>query len=270
MNTAGEPGITVTINFHREGEFAVPALASLSDLVNAARRAGLAVETHAILDRCDEPTRHILATRGQWLDAVEEVSFGDLGLSRNAGTRLAHGRFLAFLDGDDLWGEQWLPTAFEAATNPTAPRDAIWHPQHLYVFSKSDFDRASSGSTPQTGIETFHSVMCDSDKPGFNLASLMFDNLWSANAFARREIYLRFPYRAVDWQRGTGIEDWSWNFATLDAGIPHRVVPGAVHLIRKAGSHSLGQTTARQLLPHLPSSVVWSEWPRRAPVRGSG
>jgi hypothetical protein len=128
MNTAGEPDITVTVNFHREGEFAVPALASLSDLVNAARRAGLAVETQAILDRSNELTRHILATRGQWLDAVEDVSFGDLGLSRNAGTRLSHGRFLAFLDGDDLWGEQWLRAAFAAATNPTAPQEAVWHP----------------------------------------------------------------------------------------------------------------------------------------------
>jgi hypothetical protein len=254
-----EPDITVTVNFHREGAFALPALASLGDLVKVGRARGLAIETQAILDRPDELTRHIVDVRGRWLDAVQEVSFGDLGLSRNAGTRLAHGGFLAFLDGDDLWGEQWLRAAFEAATDPTASRDIIWHPEHLYVFSESDFDRASPTTMPKAGVESFHSLMCSSDKPGFNLALLIFDNLWSANAFASRELHVRFPYRAVDWSRGLGIEDWSWNFETLEAGIPHRIVPEAVHLIRKTGNQSLGQITARQLLPHLPASLVWGE-----------
>jgi hypothetical protein len=249
-----EPDITVTVNFHREGDFAVSALASLSDLVNVARGAGLAVETQAILDRSDEPTRHIVDVRGRWIDNVEEVSYGDLGLSRNAGTRLAHGRFLSFLDGDDLWGEQWLRAAFQAAVMPTGPGDVIWHPEHLYVFSDAQFDR-----TPDAGAR----LMKSSDTPRFNPVSLVFGNLWSANAFARRALHVRFPYCAVDRDRGIGIEDWSWNLETLGAGIHHRVVPGAVHLIRKKESVSLDQqNAANHLLPHLPASLAWGmKWP---------
>jgi hypothetical protein len=130
----------------------------------------------------------------------------------------------------------------------------IWHPEHLYVFSERDFDR-----TPETAPQSFHSLMHSSDTPEFDPWLLALHNLWSANAFAAREIHLRFPYRAVDRDRGFGIEDWSWNLQTLWAGIHHRVVSGTVHMIRKRGSESLDQQNrASGLLPHLPPSLVWS------------
>jgi hypothetical protein len=252
------PDISVTVIFHREGALALPALASLSDLVGVARAAGITVETQAILDCPDELTRHIVAERGAWLDTVEEVSFGDCGLSRNAGTRLAHGRFLAFFDGDDLWGEQWLHAAFEAATAPAAAPEAIWHPHTIYLFSESDFDRHSLNSNPRADVRSYHMLQQPSDTPGFNQASLVLNNMWTANVFTTRELHLRYPYSAVDRRRGFGVDDWSWNFATLWSGIPHHVVRGTVHLIRIKETGSLGRmNVAEGLLPNLPSSFVW-------------
>jgi hypothetical protein len=254
----GESDITATVIFHREGAFAVAALASFGDLVAVARAAGLVVETQAVLDRPDDATRHIVELHGRWIDTVKEVSFGDLGLSRNAGAGFARGRYLSFLDGDDLWGDQWFRAAFAAASAPAAPPIAIWHPEHLYVFSTADFD-----SKPHEGYRAFRSLMRSSDTPGFNPATLLFHNFWSANAFATRELHLRFPYRAVDREHGFGIEDWTWNLETLGAGIGHRVVPGTVHLIRKRGSRSLDQQNqAEGLLPRLPPSFVRGlRWP---------
>ena len=39
------------------------------------------------------------------------------------------------------------------------------------------------------------------DSPGFEPRDLLFENLWSANCFAARELHLRFPYRRDEWAR---------------------------------------------------------------------
>ncbi len=251
------PDITVTVIMHREGALALPALSSMRDLVERAGNAGLNVQTQAVLDRPDDLTRHMVAARGGWLDAVQEVSVGDLGLARNAGVASARGKFLAFLDGDDLWGEDWLACAHRMATEAGAPTEAIWHPQALYYFVESDFRPYSVGTIPHGPAQSGHMFHNSSNALGFNRDILFLENTWSANVLTLRDIHLRFPYSPVDRIRGFGIEDWSWNMETLWAGIPHLVVPETVHLIRVKETGSLGrQNSAEGLLPYLPHGAV--------------
>jgi hypothetical protein len=251
--------LTVTIIFHREGAFALPALSSMAELVSSAREAGMRVEARAVLDNANDLTRRLVASRGAWLDEIEEVSFGDLGLSRNKGAQSANGEYLAFLDGDDLWGTDWLRLAYAAATAPDAPTNAIWHPESLFFFSWNDFDRHSVSHLPRydtQSIHFFHDPGLDSD---LVLNTLFLENIWSANAFARRSLYLRHPYKAADKNTGFGIEDLSWNIETLWANIPHRVVSDTVHLIRVKESGSLNQQNVSEgLLPYLPDHA----WPK--------
>jgi len=255
------PDITATIVFHTEGEFAIPALESLRDVVDAAKSAGLLVQTQAILDRPDTPTRDIVASRRGFFDVMQEVSFGNAAMSRNAGAVLARGRFLAFFDGDDLWGEQWLRKAHAAATDPSAPTLAVWHPEVVYCFSKNDETRKSVTSVPRTGAQSFHLIHEASDALEFNRASLAMNYVWTANVFTPADVYRRHPYRPGNEADGFGIEDWSWHIETTWDGIPHRVVDGTVHIIRiKDPALSLGHHNVRQaMLPILPASFGWAD-----------
>lgn len=254
--------ITATIVFHAEGALVRPALASLRDMVDVARGAGLSVEARAILDRPDGPTRHQVALKGGWLDGVSEVALGDLGLTRNAAAEAAQGRYLAFLDGDDLWGAEWLRLAHAAATAPGAPEEAIWHPEQLFFFSEGDFDRTANGPVPHPDVQASFKEQEASTAPGFDRDLLFLSNVWTANVVAARGLHLRHPYTAADRRRGFGIEDWTWNIRTLWSGIPHLIVPRTVHLIRLKDSGSLNlRNLAQGLLPSLPDDVR----PRFAP-----
>ncbi len=237
----------------------MPALKSLQRLVGVTRSHGLTVDALAIMDRPDDVTATLVREFGSYLE-VREVDNGDLGRSRNDATDRMPGEYLAFLDGDDLWGERWLVEAYRMALAETG-QDAIYHPEMLYYFDERDFDCPSAGQSPSPACRSFLFRHVSSDEPGFNRAALLLNNLWSANAFARREVFETCRYHAVDRERGFGVEDWAWNVSTLASGVVHRVVPDTVHMIRIKPEGSLGQRNVREgLTLPLPAGFCMADW----------
>lgn len=226
--------ISVVVNGHREGGLASATLRSVDAAVADARDKNLRVEVILVLDRGDAITSEVFH---HYADARRDVRIliadvGDLGLARNAGVRAANGRFVAFVDGDDLWGRNWLSAAKHAAEADA--RRIVWHPELSVIF----------------GAEEHVFVHVDMEDPEFDLSALVYTNCWTALCFCDRDIVLEYPYLATRMGAQLGYEDWSWHIVTVGAGVLHKVVPSTSHLIRRKRTSLLQKTNSANCVPH--------------------
>lgn len=230
--------ITVIINAHREGLIVGSTLRSVDLAVSTAQSEGVKVDVIIVHDNGDSLTKSIV---NQWAAtkdyaAVHPVEVGDLGLARNHGVSLSRGKWIAFLDADDLWSKNWLTEAFKAAE--AEHRLSVWHPEVNLYF----------GARPHVYTHV------DMDSPEFDVAFLADTNAWTALCFASRTLLNNTPYFPTAHQKQIGYEDWSWNMETISKGAIHKTVAGTVHAIRTKAVSLVSQTTAARCLPH-PTSL---------------
>jgi hypothetical protein len=213
-----EPDLSAILIAHAEGTMVGVSFRSMLAAARVAADGGLAVEMLVLLDRPDEGTGEMLTEADFHGARPVEVDYGDQGLVRNQAVGESKGRFIAFLDGDDLWTENWLLAAHEVCA--ADPR-TIAHPYADWVFGES---RALWLPPDQTD-------------PEFEPATLRVTNAWDALCVAPREAYLDHPFRPRDLSLGYAFEDWLWNLETIENGYVHRVVPDTIHFKRsRAGS----------------------------------
>lgn len=218
--------VTAIINAHNEGLILTSTLKSVAKTVKRAEDGGLTVEVMIVADRCDALTRDII-------EAFDEIPLnivigdnGDLAESRNQGIKLAKGEFIGFIDGDDLWGPDWLLKAVTTARKEK--RECVWHPEvNLYFAENFRW--------------FFHHP--DMDNPTFEIEDLLVTNYWTALSFARKKVYLENPYVRNEISKGMGYEDWSWNCTTISNGLIHKVVPETCHFVRKKEFSMLTDST---------------------------
>lgn len=236
--------IAAIVNLHQEGETALPSIISAWRAVETARRNHIDAELVLIVDSPDAAT---VKTAARWHARgarVISTNVADLGAARNTAAREVQATWLAFLDADDLWGEDWLVAAHQMATASSASEGDVFHPQVNIIFGDH------------------HSLLhhIDSDGPEFRWSRFSLHNAWTALSFVRRKHLLSLPYPRNDLANGFGFEDWSWNMAVLDSGGRHRVVPDTCHFIKRSkietGDESLlarSQQSLRSRHPNVPS-----------------
>lgn len=230
------PDVTVIINLHREGKACVPSIRSALAAVRRAGSAGTACEVILVLDRSDQTTLDVAKEFGQPRGIqLLQIDVGDLGLARNAGVQAAAGRYLAFLDGDDLWGDEWLLRAHRAATRE---EHIVWHPQLSLIHGAA----VRAVLHPNSDDATF-------DHDRFSL-----HNSWTALSFAARDVFLEVPFPVNRLDDGFGFEDWSWNEEILRRGLHHRTVPETFHAISLREDASSLKARSR--------AAVRSDWKR--------
>ncbi len=110
MNTID---ITIIINAHTEGTLVHASCLSIRKSMLFAEKEGITCEVLAVIDKGSKETLDYFKETGfDWI-IPHYVDYGDLGSSRNYGASQAKGKYIAFLDGDDLWSENWLVEAFK-------------------------------------------------------------------------------------------------------------------------------------------------------------
>lgn len=229
--------LSIVLTAHREGIVSGATGRSASAALAAFKRdVGKPVEKILVLDRADDLTGSILEETFK-PDRVIKSDAGDPGQARNRGVEAAKGKYLCFLDGDDLWSVNWLVEAHRLVEKRP---DAVAHSQCNIVF----------------GGDNNIWWHIDSEGALYDPKYLEWANYWDAMSFARTQIYRDFPFRRNDLDIGFAHEDWHWNCSTIAAGIAHKPAPNTIHFKRRRR----GSVSARA------QERAGTVWPQSVPL----
>lgn len=242
---SGRPDISAVLMGHNEGPVIGPTLRSLLDAVDHARSTGLGVEILVMLDSADEPTREMVADVEEHGARLLRAEYADHGLARNEACHVAEGEYVAFLDGDDLWSENWLVDAHELCASD--PGRIIAHPALNWIFDQG----------------TYLYFLPDQADPDFELSFLRQANAWDQLCMAPAEAHRAHPYRRRELGIGFAYLDWTWNLETIEAGFVHRVAPETIHFKRRRESSQFTEARANLSLPFPNRMHDYAWWQAR-------
>ena len=245
------PDFTCVINAHNEGYIAKEALESVFRNKFEVEKLGLSVEILVVLDRGSVDTVNLIDSYGTLVKA-HKVSFGDLGLARNYGISKSRGTFIALLDADDIWCDDWLLRTYNCIGALGAEELRIFHPEiNLYFKSKDRPDGGQFKAVKQVG----------QDSLGIEFYELAHKNIWSSAVIAPREVFLSCPYVSVNESEGVGFEDWDFNLATIAKGYKHEVVPSTYHFVEEKDVSMRLEFAAKRLSPRYHDWWITTDLP---------
>ncbi len=217
MGARNDFDMTVIVTGHNEGRLAHHTMNSLFRAITFAEKSGIHIETVVILDRPDKKTKDYFKHYEKSLK-MEEVNFGDTGLSRNYGVKVAESSYVTFLDADDLFGKTWLGFLYERLISEK--NNCVFHPEYAVCFEKENLFIRYIGT--------------ENDK--FNIGDLLENNYWTAFLASKKNLFLKKPF--IPTPSGFGYEDWHWICEIIAMDVPIRIVPNTCVFYRKKVKNS--------------------------------
>jgi hypothetical protein len=234
--------LALVVTAHDETAVAGPTMRSADRAVAAAREAGYSVQPVIALDAATAATT---AYFGQTrFDHWERWTFaeGDVGRLRNTVVQGLDSRYVAFLDADDLFSDNWLAAGAAALDEAAqAGERAIAHPELNVVFD---------------GVRSVK-VSLDQRSPLFTPHYLYLRHYYDALCLAPREAHLEVPLVSRDVPNGLSYQDFQFTIETLDAGWRHLVVRDTIIFKRRRDVSLVTESTQRKaIVRSLPGMAI--------------
>jgi hypothetical protein len=234
--------LTVVVTAHDETVVCGPTMRSADLAVAEARARRYTVETIVALDKATSATSDYF--RQPRFDQWErwEMHEGDLGRVRNVIVPQTKGRYIAFLDADDLFSENWLAEGIAALDAASERRErAIAHPELNVLFDGSRSIRQN----------------VESSSPLFTPYMLYVRNCYDSLCMSPREAHLAVPYVHRDIPNGLSYQDWQFAIQTLSQGWRHVIVQDTIIFKRRRDfSLVVESNTRKAIVRSLPEMAI--------------
>ncbi len=234
--------LTLIVTAHNETLVCGPTIESADVAVEAARAAGFTVQTIIALDKATEETTDYFHQPDfdHWERWV--MHEGDLGRVRNALVPQTAGRFIAFLDADDLFSENWLAEGLDVLVEAEGQGErVIAHPEVNIIFDGGKY--------------LLQNV--DQDSPLFTPHFFYARNYYDSLCLTPREAHLEVPYIHRDIPNGLSYQDWQFAVETMAKGWKHVVVPDTIIFKRRRDFSLVTESNTRKsVLRFLPEMAI--------------
>jgi hypothetical protein len=234
--------VSVVATVHDETIVCGPTMDAAEAAVAAARRAGHTVQTVIALDRPTEATTEYFAQPA--FDHWErwEMDEGDLGRLRNRVVPRTEGRYIAFLDADDLFSENWLAEGVTLLKRAEEEGDkVIAHPELNVIFDG--------------GLAL--NQLVDQDSPLFTPHFLYVRNAYDSLCLTPREAHAEVSYVHRDIPSGLSYQDWQFAIETMARGWRHVVVRDTIIFKRRRDFSLMVESgNRRSMVRSLPELAI--------------
>lgn len=223
--------LSIIVTAHHEGLIAHKTMRSIERAVAKLEKAALSYEIIVSIDRGDETTVNYFKNYRGLPITIYQWDHGDLSGSRNSAIAKAHGRFVAFIDADDLMSENWLHDGLQLLLQKTYGK-YVAHSAYTIEFEGTDAIVQKTGCT---------------NKDQDILLSVL-SGRWNSVIIAPITPLKKFPYAPNS--PGYGYEDWYLSCCLIDNDVKNVLVPETAIFVRRkaSGSEWARQKTSRSLL----------------------
>lgn len=234
--------LSVVVTAHAESVIAGPTMRSVEAAIARVEAEDFTVERFLAFDTPSDACRAFFDQPGCDRWTKHEFEFRDQGKTRNAAISKTLGRWIALLDGDDLFSENWLIEALYMLRDAEAQgRRIIVHPELNWVFDAGQFVFTKPSQT----------------EPLFSSHYFFCANYYDALCAAPREVWSEHPYPDRALKAGFAYEDWQWGIETMSAGWEHEAARDTIIFKRRRdASQTLESRDNAALIRNIEATAI--------------